>query len=450
MEYTNINTPVDVENQPFSFISDQSKNNQKTKKNNENPSNNNKKNNYNNNYLNKYFNPINLYSKTINVASLNIRGGLESKMINLIDYMITYDIHFLHLCKTHKKDVKNSLNNNNDFQQNNKNSYRRLNHIQFTHTPSNQNFIIIHNPDPENPSSGISIIISPVLYKHLGPIEYVPGRMIHAFFYFKKHHQLNIINLYLPPLTSNNINFNTLHQINKYILQQINKANKYNYFILMGNFNINPHHNKLYYKNNNDNDLMIDSFDHCSNIPKHYYHKQLLNILKNNFYKDLIKRYLNPPPPTFSNHNSTSYIDIIFGSPNIINYIIYGNIVDAPVDTDHKLIYISINNYFFTNPNNFINNSNDNIELNNKKHTSLIEKINYKKINTSQWMDFHNFVWDEFSRLNSQNIYDDSIQISLNTHYEAIQQIINRTIKSLNFPIIKTTYTNTNTHMKFV
>ncbi|PKY31103.1 hypothetical protein RhiirB3_448538 [Rhizophagus irregularis] len=205
-------------------------------------------------YTSSYFNINTLFSNTINVATLNIRGAFESKLITLIDYMITSDIHFLHLCESHKKDQNNSLKNYIDFQQNNKNNHKCLKHTHFTHTPTNQKFIIIHNPDPDNLSSGVTIIISPILYKYIGPIYFIPERMIHVTFFFKQYHQLNIINVYLPPIMSAHNYFQVMNMIDIYISKNLNNANKYNYYIMMRDININPHNKKLTYKNYNNID----------------------------------------------------------------------------------------------------------------------------------------------------------------------------------------------------
>ncbi|PKY51827.1 hypothetical protein RhiirA4_469090 [Rhizophagus irregularis] len=214
----------------------------------------------------------------------------------------------------------------------------------------------------------------------------------------------------------------------------------------MGDFNINPHNRKLSYKTHNNinkndeisDDEDIEMEDTDSDIPRHYYHKRILNTLKEHYFKDLIKIYITTPPPTYHNsQNHSSYIDIIFGSPNFINYISFGNILDAPIDTDHKLIYVSINNKFITNNNNYISNTNNIIELNKKKNISSTEKLNYKKITTEQWTDFHNFVWDEYTR-NKPNVTQfNNTQAFLNATYDNFTQSINRTIKSLNFPKIK-------------
>ncbi|PKC02572.1 hypothetical protein RhiirA5_425059, partial [Rhizophagus irregularis] len=129
----------------------------------------------------KSYNPLNLLPSfnALTSPSLNIRGVFEHKIIDLINYMIDSDTHFLHICEIHKKDHKNQHTNENDFQQNNKNNTIFLTHQKFTHTPTNQIFTIIHNPDQHNKLSGNIIIISPTLYKSIGPVHAIPGRLIH-------------------------------------------------------------------------------------------------------------------------------------------------------------------------------------------------------------------------------------------------------------------------------
>ncbi|PKY23742.1 hypothetical protein RhiirB3_438042 [Rhizophagus irregularis] len=429
MEYTNLNPSVGVENQLSNLnLNNINKNNQKN-------SNNTKK---TKKILPSYFDPELIISNSTNIASLNIRGAFEHKIIDLINYMIDSNTHFLHICETHKKDHKNQFTNENDFQQNDKNNTIFLTHQKFTHTPTDQIFTIIHNPDPIHKSSGNIIIISPTLYKCIGPIHAIPDRLIHATFFFKQHHQLNIINLYLPPVTSAKKNHFVLDKIDTYISKLLDNSNKYQYYIIMGDFNINPHSRKLSYNKDNNNTTQMDIDDNDSDKPYIYYHKIILNTLKNKHFKDLIKIYINPPLPTyFDSQNHTSYIDIIFGSPNVIPNTIFGNIIDAPISTDHKLIYITINNKFFTKNNNYINHSNNIIELTKKNHISSTEKINYKKITTDQWTDFHNFVTNEYKRNKPNFDQFRDTQSFINAFYENYTQSINRSIKSLNFPLIK-------------
>ncbi|CAB4391279.1 unnamed protein product [Rhizophagus irregularis] len=328
--------------------------------------------------------------------------------------MIEYNIHFLHLCETHEIDQKNSYNFNNDTKQNLKNNVKqRLTHNKFTHIPSNKIFTIIHNPDLKNTSSGNTIIISPTLYQFIGPVYAIPGRLIHATFFFKQHHQLNIINVYLPPVTSAKQNHQVMNLIENYISKELNNASKYNYYTIMGDFNINPHNRNLPI-HNSDNNISIDTEnDHpnnntpmdmdnddnnITNKTHTFYHIKILKKLKDKHFKDLIKIYINPPPPTFFNaQNHTSYIDIIFGSPNIIPYT----------------------------------------TIKQKKYISSTEKINYKKVTTDQWTDFHNFILDEYKRNKPNAHHSNNTQSFVNAFYENFVQSVNRTIKSLNFPIIK-------------
>ncbi|PKY32373.1 hypothetical protein RhiirB3_450516 [Rhizophagus irregularis] len=297
MEYTNLNPPVGVKNQLSNLnLNNINKNTQKN-------SNNIKK---TKKILPSYFDPELIISNSTNIASLNIRGVFEHKIIDLINYMIDSDTHFLHICEIHKKDHKNQHTNENDFQQNNKNNTIFLTHQKFTHTPTNQIFTIIHNPDQHNKLSGNIIIISPTLYKSIGPVHAIPGRLIHVTFFFKQHHQLNIINLYLPPVTSAKKNHLILDKIDSYISKQLANNNKYNYYIIMGDFNINPHSRKLTFNNhqNDNNNPEMDIDNNNPDKPYIYYHKKILNTLKNKHFKDLIKIYINPPPL----HTSTSKI----------------------------------------------------------------------------------------------------------------------------------------------
>ncbi|CAB4396569.1 unnamed protein product [Rhizophagus irregularis] len=152
----------------------------------------------------------------------------------------------------------------------------------------------------------------------------------------------------------------------------------------MGDFNINPHKTKFSkihssLKATHEEEELTPN----DNLPYYHYHKNILQSLKDHFFKDLIKIYINPPPPTFINHaQQFSYIDIIFGSSNIINYTLFGNIVEPPnnISTDHQLIFISINQTFFTHINNYNTDTDDIIELTHKKSISYNERYNYKKI----------------------------------------------------------------------
>ncbi|RGB42947.1 hypothetical protein C1646_750316 [Rhizophagus diaphanus] len=207
----------------------------------------------------------------------------------------------------------------------------------------------------------------------------------------------------------------------------------------MGDFNINSHKSKLLSKNNTH----ITETNTPPNINKdyviqHYYHKNIIKTLKQSQFKDLVKIFHNPSPPTFFNtSNHSSYIDIIFGSRNLIQYVIFGNIINAPISTDHKLIFIFINNSFFYNTNNYINTQSNNIEITHKKMISFTKCINYKKITQDQWNDFHNFIWEVYSRLNSNTMLNNNPQTYINQIYENIKNSINSTIRSLKFPIIK-------------
>ncbi|PKY29560.1 hypothetical protein RhiirB3_446235 [Rhizophagus irregularis] len=303
-------------------------NNSKNQKNQQKNYNNNDKTNKKRDYIRIGFNgdfPEYSYfnsSSSINFATLNLQGGFKTnKKHDLITYMIDSNIHCLLLTETHLKDPKNC-------------STIRLKATPFKYIHNNKNvtFYIIHNPSPTQSASGVSFIISSLLYQRIQKIEHIPGRLIHITFFFRRHEQLHVLGIYLPPITSSKNNTETLKSINLYLKTHLDSKNQYKKNIIM------------------------------------------------------VKIYNETPSYTFKNtSNHISYIDIIFVSPNLISHTICASIVDAPIHTDHRLILVALNHKFF-NPSkiNFINNTPDSIELNRKNSLAHNERYNYKKITKEQ------------------------------------------------------------------
>ncbi|CAB4380763.1 unnamed protein product [Rhizophagus irregularis] len=308
--------------------------------------------------------------------------------------MIDSNIHCLLLTETHLKDPKNC-------------STIRLKATPFIYTHNNKNitFYIIHNPSPTQSASGVSFIISSLLYQRI----------------------------YLPPITSSKANIETLKSINLYLKTHLDSKNQHKKNIILGDFNINPHKPNTTLTENDTND---NSYGH---VTLAFYHKKLLTTLRHHTFKDIVKIYNETPSYTFKNSsNHVSYIDIIFVSPNLISHTICASIVEAPIHTDHRLILVALNHKFF-NPSktNFINNTPDSIELNKKNSLAHNERYNYKKITKEQWVDFKNFVWDNFLSRSNKNPITNNPQKYVNITFENIVQSIQSAINAINFPIIK-------------
>ncbi|CAB5184952.1 unnamed protein product [Rhizophagus irregularis] len=227
--------------------------------------------NYNNNkkQKNSYFSSFNSHSY-INFGTLNLQGSFETKKREQISYMIHSDIHFLLLTETHLKDSKNT-------------STERLRPIKFNYPVENNefsDFYIIHNPSNNHSASGVSCIISSFLYKHIQKIDHILGRLIHVQFFFKRHEQLHIIGLYLPPIPSSKNNETILKSLVSYLNKYFISKNKFKKSIIMGDFNINPH---------KPNSTLLNSSTNASTPPNHvtlaHYHKTILTILKNNLFQ---------------------------------------------------------------------------------------------------------------------------------------------------------------------
>ncbi|EXX67254.1 hypothetical protein RirG_116080 [Rhizophagus irregularis DAOM 197198w] len=336
--------------------------------------------------------------------------------------MIDSNIHCLLLTETHLKDPKNIPT-------------IRLKATSFKYIQNNKNitFYIIHNPSPTQSASGVSFIISSLLYQRIQKIEHIPGRLIHITFFFKRHEQLHVLGIYLPPITSSKNNTETLKSINLYLKTHLNSKNQYKKNIIMGDFNINPHKPNTTLTTNDTED---NSDGH---VTLAFYHKKFLTTLRHHTYKDIVKIYNETPSYTFKNtSNHTSYIDIIFVSPNLISHTICASVVDAPIHTDHRLILVALNHKFFNPSNiNFITNTPDSIELNRKNSLAHNERYNYKKITKAQWVDFKNFVWDNFLLRSNRNPTPNNPQKYVNITFEYIVQSIQSAINAIGFPIIK-------------
>ncbi|POG61387.1 hypothetical protein GLOIN_2v708231 [Rhizophagus irregularis DAOM 181602=DAOM 197198] len=202
----------------------------------------------------------------------------------------------------------------------------------------------------------------------------------------------------------------------------------------MGDFNINPHKSNSTFTN-----VQLDDPINSNHVTSAYYHKIILTILKNNRFKDIVKFFNDTPSYTFSNTSvNTSYIDIIFVSPNFLSHCLFGTIATEPICTDHRLIVITLNNKFFYSPNqNILNDSLNEIEMCKKNSLSYNERYNYKKITKEQWVDFKNFVWNNFQSISTRSQTHINPQKHVNIVFENIVQSIHKAINAIGFPIIK-------------
>src|SRR2546421_6812496 len=124
--------------------------------------------------------------RSINLATHNIRGAFNNKLLDILNHMIEHNIHIFHACETHI--INQTLTTNN--------SHSIIKHF---HIPTKKYFYIIQNPDQSNRSSGNAIILSSLLYKHVQKIQSIPGRLIKLILFFKQKIQIHIIAIYLPP-----------------------------------------------------------------------------------------------------------------------------------------------------------------------------------------------------------------------------------------------------------
>ncbi|GES88085.1 RNA-directed DNA polymerase from mobile element jockey-like [Rhizophagus clarus] len=272
--------------------------------------------NNNNNYMTDY----------LKIGTLNIQRGFLNKLNSISDFFITHNFSILDITETgitqphvfSSKQIIHTYNPaiNNDVS-----------------TPSGHLTLIKDaNGDPYNdPSSGVSIILTEQLTKHLGKIRHYKGRCIQIELHFKHLHLL-IINTYIH---ANNQKKADIIDLHNHINHSINKHKElpHSYIIVMGDFNANPKGSS-------------------SHTPS--WKKEIFQLLKKHHLINTIKFFHETLLPTRVNREGsipTSAIDHIYTSQHIIENTFYSNVhtINPTLEftTDHKAPFVIIDKHLF-------------------------------------------------------------------------------------------------------
>ena len=214
--------------------------------------------------------------------------------------------------------------------------------------------------------SGVGLIISKQFSKHIHKIESFKGRLISADMFFKGHIKIRIIQIYIHANTTQR---EEIEELYTKITNIIEDAQRKNFkLIVMGDFNVCPEKYKKHYRS-------------TGNIHWRY---KILHMLEIKNLIDIVDLYqditLQNPCNTFSNHNFSSRIDLIFISRDLIMETINANNHNIDFYTsDHLAVYVSfINNNIF-NKKSFARN----------KQQKIRKRIfNYDKMNEEKWLKF--------------------------------------------------------------
>ncbi|GBC00143.1 hypothetical protein RclHR1_03760007 [Rhizophagus clarus] len=238
------------------------------------------------------------------------------------------------------------------------------------------NHVLIYDTsDTNDRNSGVALIISKPFYKHIAKIKSYKGRLICIDLFFKNH-PVKIINTYIH---ANNTKTQSIKDLTEQLFQLILEANTNNYnLIVMGDFNVNPQQ-------------FIKTNQKTQNAPS--WKQDILRKLKRFNLAHSVKyfqnRYLPTRTPQTSNDTPTvrSCIDHIYISQKLLDATFNSNtlqINNTFFSTDHKCVYILVDQQFFRSRKNLKASTQETYRPNNHRRKTY----NYNSMNKDKWSHY--------------------------------------------------------------
>ncbi|GBC02554.1 hypothetical protein RclHR1_04690005 [Rhizophagus clarus] len=251
------------------------------------------------------------------------------------------------------------------------------------------NHVIIYDMSGTNDrNSGIALIVSKPFCKHIAKTKTYKGQLICIDLFFKNH-PIRIINTYIHV---NNTKTQSIKDLTDQLFQLILEANTNNYnLIVMGDFNVNP---SQFIKNNQK----------MQNAPS--WKQDILRKIKRFNLSHSVKYFQNKYLPTrtlqTSNDSPTSgsCIDHIYISQNILDATFNSNtlqINNTFFNTDHKCVYILVDQQFFHSRKNLKASPKDTHRPNNHRRKTF----NYNSMNKDKWSKYNTESKIQLNKLSS-------------------------------------------------
>ncbi|EXX60342.1 hypothetical protein RirG_180830 [Rhizophagus irregularis DAOM 197198w] len=312
-----------------------------------------------------------------NCGSINIQTAFNNKLNDIINYFVGHNFDILGLSETGLfGDQSNTIIN------------------KHKHPTLPNNFIyIVHDTSGSNKGSGVAIMITDKMEKHLQHTEFLEGRIINLIFGFKKSKQLNVTCCYLPSspkndITKSKISAICVDKLNKLITKSNNTKNSY--AIVIGDFNVTT-------KNKSD-----------PNYPS-------IRLLKNNGYKDMIK-YHQESLDNNSTHN-TNRIDYHFGNTYLLEQSIHSYTQSIPqsfFNTDHNIVITLLEKTFFDSRNKHLFDKFMNVLPFNKRNEEAKKFFKYDQMTKELWSSYTNRSCSTFKKRFSKEPQQINNKTSLN------------------------------------
>ncbi|CAB5392556.1 unnamed protein product [Rhizophagus irregularis] len=328
----------------------------------------------------------NFFIDYIKIGSINIQTAFNNKLNNIINYFVGHNFDILGLSETGFFGDRTNIN---------------INKQKHKHPTLPNNFIyIIHDTSGQNKGSGVAIMITDKMEKHLHHTEFHEGRIINLIFGFKKSKQLNVTCCYLPAspkndITKSQISAICIDQLNKLIIKSNNTKNSY--AIVIGDFNVQTKHKS------------------DPNYPS-------IRSLKNNGYKDMIK-YHQESLDNNSTHN-TNRIDYHFGNTYLLEQSIHSYTQSIPhsfFNTDHNIVIILLEKTFFDSRNKHLFDKFMNVLPFNKRNDEVKKSFKYAQ---KLWSSYTNRSHSTFKKRFSKEPQQINNKTSLNRQWDLFEKTL--------------------------
>ncbi|GBC37436.2 ribonuclease H-like domain-containing protein [Rhizophagus irregularis DAOM 181602=DAOM 197198] len=302
-------------------------------------------------------------------GTINIQGGFNNKLNDILHFFTLHNYDILILTET---GLHQHINID---REHNKTTYSTFPLPTLNDDNTIHNIHLYTDDKGNTKGSGVSMIITDQLQKHIIRTNTFYGRILTVDLCFKGNHYIKFICCYLPANAVDDKDL--IIKCYKEIENILIKA-KHDHFecIVLGDFNIS-----------------FDKFKKANHYP--IWRREIKTILKNFDLKDLLKSFHDHPSPTHTTKRNEgpdiqSRIDYIFTSPHIFHHSFYAYTHQISADfftTDHQALSCYLTQDYFKKK---FNSSRKSLEKSPTYKPNTDPKIHFKYhlMTTESWSNY--------------------------------------------------------------
>ncbi|CAB4386369.1 unnamed protein product [Rhizophagus irregularis] len=342
-------------------------------------------------------------------GTINIQGGFNNKLNDIINFFTLHNYDILILTET---GLHQNINIDMDL---NKTKHSTHSLPSLNNDINVQKVYIYTDNKGNSKGSGVSMMITDQLQKHIIKTNTFSGHILTVDLCFKGTHYIKFICCYLPANASDDkdLIINCYKEIENILINAM-----HNHFecIVIGDLNIN-----------------FDKMKKSNHYP--ICRCEIKTIFKNFSLKDLLKSFHEHPSPTYSTKRNEgpdiqSRIDYIFTSPNILHYSFYAythSVSEDLFNTDHKAISCYLTQDYFKSKS---NSSRKSLEKSPTYKPNTKPQIHYKyrSMTTESWSNYkltNGIIYRQ--HINNLTLSEKTPEQQIEFYWSNIKEIFNQT-----------------------